>query len=64
MKQRGMVKWQPFASLPEHANYINELVYKINKIERPLLSEDQLNELNKKLFVYFENKESLFKILL
>jgi|SRR5690554_107018 len=59
MKQRGMVKWQPFASLPEHANYLNKLVYKMNKVERPILSEDQLNELNEKLFVYFENKETI-----
>lgn len=59
MKQRGMVKWQPFASLPEQANYINNLIYKMNKIERPILSEDQLNELNEKLFVCFENKETI-----
>ena len=57
MKQRGMVKWQPFASLPEQASYINKLLYEINKMDRPILSEDQLNELNEKLFEYFENKE-------
>ncbi len=57
MKQRKMVKWQPFASLPEQANYINQLVYDMNKIDRPILSEDQLDELNEKLFRYFENKE-------
>lgn len=59
MKKRGMVKWQPFASLPEQANYINQLVYDMNKVERPILSEDQLNELNEKLFRYFENKEMI-----
>ncbi|HEY8364163.1 MAG TPA: YolD-like family protein [Haloplasmataceae bacterium] len=57
MTQRGMVKWQPFASLPEQANYINRLIYEMNKIERPILSEDQLNELNEKLYRYYENKE-------
>lgn len=59
MSQRGMVKWQPFASLPEQANYINKLIYEMNKIERPILSEDQLNELNETLFRAFENKEQI-----
>lgn len=57
MKQRTMVKWQPFATLPEQANYINRLIHEMNKIEKPVLSEDQLSELNEKLFVCFENKE-------
>lgn len=57
MKQRTMVKWQPFASLPEQANYINRLIHEMNKIEKPILSEDQMNELNEKLYLCFENKE-------
>ncbi len=57
MKQRGMVKWQPFASLPEQANYINKLMYEMNRIERPILSDDQLNELNITLYESYENKE-------
>ncbi|MDF2699671.1 MAG: YolD-like family protein [Haloplasmataceae bacterium] len=57
MKSRGMVKWQPFASLPEQANYINKLMYEMNKVSRPMLSEDQLVDLNEKLFKFFENKE-------
>ncbi len=57
MKQRGMVKWQPFASLPEQAEYINKLIHEMNKVDRPILSEDQLNELNEILFRCFENKE-------
>lgn len=59
MKQRGMVKWQPFASLPEQANYINKLMYELNKVGRPILSEDQLQELNEKLFTYYENEEQI-----
>lgn len=57
MKQRTMVKWQPFASLPEQANYINKLIHEMNRIEKPNLSEDQFIELNEKLFIGFENKE-------
>jgi hypothetical protein len=52
-----MVKWQPFASLPEQANYINKLMYEMNRIERPILSDDQLNELNITLYESYENKE-------
>ena len=59
MKERGMVKWQPFASLPEQGDYINKLIYKMNKIERPILSEDKLNELNQTLFRCYENKEMI-----
>jgi hypothetical protein len=59
MKQRGMVKWQPFASLPEQATYINQLIYDLNKVERPILSEDQLQDLNMKLVQYYENKEPI-----
>jgi YolD-like protein len=57
MKQRGMVKWQPFASLPEQAGYIQSLLYDLNKIEKPQLSDDQLEELNRKLNEFFQNKE-------
>jgi hypothetical protein len=57
MKQRGMVKWQPFASLPEQAGYIQSLLYDLNKMEKPQLSEDQLEELNRKLHAFYQNKE-------
>ncbi len=59
MKQRGMVKWQPFASLPEQADYINRLIYEMNKIKRPLLSEDQLYDLNETLFKCYVNQDEI-----
>lgn len=57
MKQRGMVKWQPFASLPEQAGYIQQLMYDINKVDKPILSDDQLEDLNRKLYEFYENQE-------
>jgi hypothetical protein len=57
MKQRGMVKWQPFASLPEQAGYIQKVLYEIRKIEKPVLSDDQLEELNWKLNEFSQNNE-------
>lgn len=47
--KRGMVKWQPFASLPEQANYIKRVLYEHNKQEKPELSIEQLEELNKQI---------------
>lgn len=43
---RGMVKWAPFATLPEQFEAIQQYIIDQNKIDRPILSDDQLNELN------------------
>ncbi|MBM9447071.1 MULTISPECIES: YolD-like family protein [Staphylococcus] len=43
---RGMVKWQPFKTMPEQYERLEQYILDQNKIERPILSEDQLNELN------------------
>ncbi|MFU0762250.1 YolD-like family protein [Staphylococcus pasteuri] len=48
-KGRGMVKWAPFATLPEQFETIYQYIIDQNKIERPILSEDQLSELNFRL---------------
>nr|WP_239468659.1 YolD-like family protein [Staphylococcus sp. GDY8P152P] len=46
---RGMVKWAPFATLPEQFESIQQYLIDQNKIDRPILSDDQLNELNSQL---------------
>ncbi|KRG08822.1 YolD-like family protein [Staphylococcus sp. NAM3COL9] len=46
---RGMVKWAPFATLPEQFETIQKYLVDQNKIDRPILSDDQLNELNLQL---------------
>ncbi|MDN6630699.1 MAG: YolD-like family protein, partial [Staphylococcus equorum] len=46
---RGMVKWAPFATLPEQFETIQQYLVDQNKIDRPILSDDQLNELNLQL---------------
>ncbi|MEJ7422961.1 YolD-like family protein, partial [Staphylococcus haemolyticus] len=38
---RGMVKWAPFATLPEQFERIHEYILDQDKIQRPTLSEDQ-----------------------
>ena len=41
-----MVKWAPFATLPEQFEAVQQHIIDQNKIDRPILSDDQLNELN------------------
>lgn len=43
---RGMVKWAPFATLPEQFETIQNYIIDQNKIDRPILSDDQLYDLN------------------
>lgn len=47
-----MVKWAPFVSLKEQTIYLNRLKKEKLKVERPLLSEDEINEINDKLVNY------------
>ncbi|HCY2775623.1 TPA: YolD-like family protein [Staphylococcus aureus] len=46
---RGMIKWAPFATLPEQFETIQQYIIDKNKITRPVLSDDQLAELNIRL---------------
>ncbi|EYF97485.1 YolD-like family protein [Staphylococcus aureus] len=46
---RGMIKWAPFATLPEQFETIQQYIIDQNKITCPVLSDDQLAELNIRL---------------
>lgn len=46
---RGMIKWAPFATLPEQFETIQQYIIDQNKITRPVVSDDQLAELNIRL---------------
>ena len=41
MSDRGMKKWAPFSSLIEQATCLEEMKYQRNKIEKPILTDDQ-----------------------
>lgn len=43
---RGIKKWQPFKSLPIQYEMLEQYVEDQNKIEMPLLSQEQLEEIN------------------
>jgi len=50
---RGMVKWAPFATLPEQFERLHQYVTDQTKVERPVLSEDQIHDLNQKIDIAF-----------
>jgi hypothetical protein len=43
---RGIIKWAPFDGLAGFNDLYKSLKYKLNKTEKPLLSEDQLYEMD------------------
>lgn len=43
---RGMIKWAPFATMPEQFENVALMVDNQTKIERPELSEDRIDEMN------------------
>lgn len=52
LRDRGMVKWAPYKSLPEQEDYLEKMEKEKNKVDKPLLSDDELIELDTKLSTY------------
>ncbi|PKK98215.1 MAG: hypothetical protein CVV57_08090 [Tenericutes bacterium HGW-Tenericutes-2] len=46
---RGIIKWAPFDALVGYHSMIKELKYRLGKKEKPILSDDQYEEMNRKL---------------
>ena len=46
MSDRGMKKWAPFSSLIEQATCLKQMRYERNKIDKPVLSDDQMEKIN------------------
>ncbi|MEB8771800.1 YolD-like family protein, partial [Bacillus cereus] len=40
-----MVKWQPFASMPEQFAGIREILNDLNKVPKPIVSEDMKEQI-------------------
>lgn len=55
---RKMVKWAPFVSLKEQTIYLNKLKQERLKVERPILSEDEMNAIND-ILVNYDGRELL-----
>ena len=52
MSDRGMKKWAPYKSLQEQWEVLDHLHEKEERIERPILSNEQAEEINDKLVNY------------
>lgn len=53
MINRDIIKWQPFDSLVSSQKMINSIVNEKAKINKHILSSDQLNQLNDLIIEYF-----------
>ena len=46
---RGIVKWNAFKTIPQQYEILEQHIEDQNKINMPLLSDDQLQEINEKV---------------
>lgn len=58
-KDRGIIKWAPFDALVGFNSYLSEMIYEKEKISKPVLLEDKLEELDFILSEAFKNKLEL-----
>ena len=56
MLDRGMIKWQPFDSLISSKEVVNSILVQKNKINKPILSLDQMEDLNQKIYESYYNQ--------
>ncbi|MDI3091580.1 YolD-like family protein [Priestia megaterium] len=46
MRNRGMKKWRPFATMPEQYIGLKEMINKQSEVAQPVLTEDQMEQIN------------------
>ena len=56
---RGKIKWAPFKTLPAQYEQLEQYMQDQNKIDMPILSEEQIHILNDKLNSKIQNKSSV-----
>ncbi len=54
-----MIKWRPFASLPEQFIGINEMLNDLNKVPKPIVTEDMQEQLQIGLVQSLQNKKEV-----
>lgn len=59
-KGRGMIKWAPFATMPEQFLDVKRQIDAQTKIERPELSEDRLQEINEVLHSALSKQQPVY----
>ncbi|PFS68531.1 YolD-like family protein [Bacillus cereus] len=58
-KGRGMVKWQPFASMPEQFAGICDIIKKNAKLPRPIVTKDAQERIENRLLISLLGEEEL-----
>ena len=56
-EDRGMIKWAPFASVVDPNYLVNNICEKKDKIEKPIFTEEILNEFEELIKYSLETKE-------
>ncbi|WP_237981739.1 YolD-like family protein [Bacillus thuringiensis] len=54
-----MIKWRPFASLPEQFIGINEILNDLNKVPKPIVSEDMREQIERGLIHSMQTHEEI-----
>ncbi|MFP4177954.1 MAG: YolD-like family protein [Acholeplasmataceae bacterium] len=58
-RDRGIIKWAPFDSLVGYHSLLQEMKQRLKKRPKPILSEDELEALNRKLRTAYEKKREI-----
>jgi len=58
-RDRGIIKWAPFDALAGYHSLIKELKYRLGKRNKPILSDDQYDELNRNLVQAFHQNSQI-----
>ncbi len=58
-KDRGIIKWMPFDSLENSKKIVESILYEKSKIEKPILSKEQIEEIEEKLIEAFYEQEPI-----
>lgn len=58
-KGRGMVKWTPFAAMPEQFAGIRDILKEKTKIERPTLTQDEQERIENMLLCSLLSEEEI-----
>lgn len=61
-KGRGMVKWTPFAAMPEQFAGIHEIIKEKNKVTRPILTDDEKELIENMLLCSLLSEEEILII--
>ncbi|QEL88493.1 YolD-like family protein [Bacillus mycoides] len=59
IKGRGMVKWMPFASMPEQYEGIRGILEDLNKVSKPIVTEDTKEQIERSLIHSMQSKEEI-----